>query len=119
MVNKYKLLRGYTEIRFVPILDPGVRWIDGPELEIVYYGGGLIQTRRYHSNNFDLRNTSLRSFIDNNPNSYIGIFQATHYPTGQLISVERGNIQSLDFRQPDMFYRMVVINDLVRPEHIL
>jgi len=112
----FKFLRGYEGVRFVPVLEPGVRWIDRPELEISYFDGGVIHTRRYHSQIYNLRDSSLRSFIDNNPDAYIAIFQAMHVPTGTLISVREGNVEQLDFRQPDMNYRMVVINDLTIPE---
>lgn len=115
-MNNFKLLKGYTNLKFIPVLEPGVRWIDRPELEISYYDGQSIQTRRYYCENFNLRDTSLRSFMDENPDAIIAIFQAVHYPTGNVISVEDANISLLDFRQPDMVYRMVVINDLMRPE---
>lgn len=115
-MNNFKLLKGYTNLKFIPVLEPGVRWIDTPELEICYYDGQSIQRRRYHCETFNLRDTSLRSFMDENPDAYIGIFMATHYPTGNNISVQDANTHLLDFRQPDMIYRMAVINDLMRPE---
>lgn len=113
-MKNFKLGRGYIGVRFEPVLEHGVRWIDRPELMISYYDGLEFQTRCYNIHNYDLRNSSLRSFIDENPVAYIALFQAVHYPTGQFISVSDGNINQLDFRQPDMIYRMVVIDDAHR-----
>jgi hypothetical protein len=114
----FKLLRGGINVRFVPVLEPGIRWIDSPAYVINYFDGNSINESHYYAQEYDLRNTSLQSFKDNNPNAHIAVFQAIHYPTGHVISVADANINFLDFRQPDMFYRMIVINDLVRPEPI-
>jgi hypothetical protein len=109
----FKLLRGFTNVRFVPVLQPGVRWIDSPSYVINYFDGESIHESHYYAQEYDLSETSLQSFIFNNPNAHIAVFQAMHIPTGTLISVSNGNIGQLDLRQPDMFYRMVVINDLM------
>lgn len=113
-MHKFNFIRGYIGVTFEPVLEPGIRWIDRPELSFSYYDGSVIQTRHYYAQNYDLRNSSLRSFIDENPDVHIALFQAVHVPTGQFISVSDGNIGQLDFRQPDMVYRMVVINDMYR-----
>ncbi len=115
-MNEFKFGRGYVGVKLIPVLEPGVRWVDRPELELNYFNGQRIRTRRYVVENFDLRNSSLRLYMDSNLDAYFAIFQATHFPTGNRISVEDGNTHLLDFRQPDMLYRMVVINDLMRPE---